>query len=225
MQSFRRLIAVAHNHCAGIRSFSTSDSASLRKNVASLLDSLSVKPGGALVHNCGDSEIGKVVIQLAKERKLQTISIIEDKPGTPDTIEELKALGGDIVVPESYTKTWYMKRLANELNPSAGLNFSDGYQATAVCKAGARKPIEWSAFLNGEETESSGHIHKGSKVLLHECKSILLLKRQCSIVGSNANKSSLSNNEITLTNYRDIPCVFRKNTIRITRKIPIIVVI
>lgn len=62
--------------------------------------------GATLVQNCGDSEIGKVVIQLAKERKLQTLSIIDDKPGNPDTIEELKALGADIVVPESYTKTW-----------------------------------------------------------------------------------------------------------------------
>lgn len=59
------------------------------------------------MQNCADSEIGKLVIQVAKERKHKTISIIDDKPGTPDIIEELKALGGDIVVPESYTKTWY----------------------------------------------------------------------------------------------------------------------
>lgn len=63
--------------------------------------------GGTLVQNCGDSDVGKVVIELAKERNLQTISIIADKPGNPETIEELKALGGDIVVPESYTRTWY----------------------------------------------------------------------------------------------------------------------
>lgn len=63
--------------------------------------------GGTLVQNCGDSDVGKVVIELAKERNLQTISIIADKPGNPETIEELKALGGDVVVPESYTKTWY----------------------------------------------------------------------------------------------------------------------
>lgn len=61
-----------------------------------------------MVQNCGDRDVGKIVIELAKERKLQTISIIDDKPGTPETIEELKALGGDIVVPESYTKTWYV---------------------------------------------------------------------------------------------------------------------
>lgn len=136
--------------------------------MASVLDSLSLKPGGTLVHNYGDSEVGKVVIQLAKERKLNTISIIEDKPGNPETIEELKSLGGDIVVPESYTKTWYMKRLVNELSPTVGINLGEGYQATAVGKAvidggtlvsfgkklpthviydGAnRKSIEWDVF-------------------------------------------------------------------------------
>lgn len=62
-----------------------------------------------------------------------------------------------------------MKRLVGELSPSAGLNFSDGCQATAVGKAVAtggtfltygkklprfvvyegadRKPVEWTAFL------------------------------------------------------------------------------
>ncbi|KAK9278513.1 hypothetical protein L1049_028080 [Liquidambar formosana] len=172
MQYVRNFVAGGHRNQAlriGIRALSTSDAASLRKNVASILDSLSLKPGAMLVQNCGDSEIGKIVIQLAKERNLQTLSIIDDKNGNPDTIEELKALGGDVVVPESYTKTWYMKRLTGELSPSAGLNFSDGYQATAVCKAvsrggtfltfekklpkyvayegAARKPVEWSAFL------------------------------------------------------------------------------
>ncbi|KAL3018617.1 hypothetical protein AAZX31_05G037800 [Glycine max] len=130
--------------------------------------------GATLVQDCGDSEIGRVVIQAAKERKYKTISIIDDKPVTLDIIEELKALGGDIV-PESHTKTWYvsatryMQRLVGELSPAAGLNFSDGYQATAVVKAVAnggtfltygkklpqhivfeedgRKRVEWTAFL------------------------------------------------------------------------------
>ncbi|OAY62834.1 Trans-2-enoyl-CoA reductase, mitochondrial [Ananas comosus] len=153
-----------------IRAFSSSssDPSSLKRSAASLLDSLSLKQGQTLVQNCGDSDIGKIVVELAKERKLQTISIVGDKPGTPDIIEELKALGGDIVVPESYTKTWYMKRLVREMSPSVGINYSDGYQATAVGKAVAdggtlvsykkqlpkhvvydgatRKAIEWDAF-------------------------------------------------------------------------------
>ncbi|KAG5039582.1 hypothetical protein JHK85_012058 [Glycine max] len=62
-----------------------------------------------------------------------------------------------------------MQRLVGELSPAAGLNFSDGYQATAVVKAVAnggtfltygkklpqhivfeedgRKRVEWTAFL------------------------------------------------------------------------------
>lgn len=65
--------------------------------------------------------------------------------------------------------TRYMQRLVGELSPAAGLNFSDGYQATAVVKAVAnggtfltygkklpqhivfeedgRKRVEWTAFL------------------------------------------------------------------------------
>ncbi|KAK8970462.1 hypothetical protein KSP40_PGU004490 [Platanthera guangdongensis] len=111
---------------------STTDQSSIRKAVASILDSLSLKPGGTLVLNHGDSDVGKSLIQLAKERKLRSISIIDDKPGNPETIEELKALGGDIIVPLSYTKTWYMKRLVSELSPIAGINLGEGYQATAV---------------------------------------------------------------------------------------------
>nr|KYP70253.1 hypothetical protein KK1_009464 [Cajanus cajan] len=148
---------------------SMSNAVSLRIHVISILNSLSLKPGATLVQNCADNEIGRIVIQTAKERKYKTISIIDDKPGTPEIIEQLKALGGDIVVPESYTKTWYMQRLVGELNPSAGLNFDDGYQATAVVKALASggtfltygkklpqhvvfeetdsKPVEWTAFL------------------------------------------------------------------------------
>lgn len=38
------------------------------------------------MQNCGDSDAGKAVIELAMERKVQTISIIEDKPGNPETI-------------------------------------------------------------------------------------------------------------------------------------------
>lgn len=152
---------------------STTDQSSIRKAAASILDTLSLKPGGTLVLNHGDSDVGKSLIQLAKERKLRSISIIDDKPGNPETIEELKALGGDIIVPVSYTKTWYMKRLVNELSPTAGIIFGEGYQATAVGKAvinggtlisfgkklpthviydgSDRKSIEWDTFAKAKK--------------------------------------------------------------------------
>ncbi|CAN6446195.1 unnamed protein product [Victoria cruziana] len=175
MQAIRRsLVSTTRNPnpnlpTTTVRCFATADESSIRKSAAAILDALALKPGGALVQNCGDSDIGKAVIELAKERKLQTLSIIEDKPGNPETIEALKALGADVVVPESYTKTWYMKRLVSELSPSAAINYSDGSQATAVAKAvvnggtfvsygkqlpkhvayggSSRKPVDWAEYM------------------------------------------------------------------------------
>ncbi|XP_068637712.1 uncharacterized protein [Aristolochia californica] len=172
MQSLCRFVVIGRQNSnirGEILSFFSTESASQTVDVSSILRSFSLHKGDTLVQNCGDSDIGKKVIQEAKKLGIQTLSIIEDKPGTPDTIEELKALGGDIVVPESYTKTWYMKRLVSELKPKAGLNLGDGYLATAVGKAvedggalmtygkilpkyvvyggASRKEVEWSAFL------------------------------------------------------------------------------
>ncbi|KAH9315187.1 hypothetical protein KI387_023814, partial [Taxus chinensis] len=123
----------------------------------------------ALVQNEGDSDISKAIIELANERGITTISIVADKPGNSQIIEDLKELGGDIVVTEGYASTWYMKRLVADVKPKAGLNFGIDSQATAVGKAVAeggtfltygkklpknvvyrgaiRKPIEWSEFL------------------------------------------------------------------------------
>ena len=78
-----------------------------------------------------------------------------------------------------------MERLVGELNPSAGLNFSDGYQATAVGKAvatggtfltygkklpqyvvfegGDLKPVEWQR--KEPQIESTGHVGKAFKEL------------------------------------------------------------
>ncbi|ERN02670.1 trans-2-enoyl-CoA reductase, mitochondrial [Amborella trichopoda] len=172
MQAISRSLATGRqNPCIhnAIRCSSASAASDLRKKVESILDTLSLKPGGILVQNDGDSDIGKLIIELAKERKYQTLSIVADKPECPEIIEELKALGADIVVPESYTKTWYMKRLVRELSPPAGLNLREDSQATAVARAVAnsgvfltfgkklpkyvdyggavRKPVEWTAFL------------------------------------------------------------------------------
>lgn len=68
-----------------------------------------------------------------------------------------------------FSQTRYIKRLGGELRSSAGLNFSDGYRATAVCRAltsggtfvsygkklpkyvsydgAAQRPVEWDAFI------------------------------------------------------------------------------
>ena len=62
--------------------------------------------GDVLVQNDADSELGKAVIQLAKDKKIITVNVISDKPGSSDAVEALKRLGGDVVVTESYAGTW-----------------------------------------------------------------------------------------------------------------------
>lgn len=59
-----------------------------------------------MIQNDADSEVGKEVIKLAKDKGLKTVNVIADKPGTAEIIENLKALGGDIVFTEAYTRTW-----------------------------------------------------------------------------------------------------------------------
>ncbi|XP_024401076.1 uncharacterized protein [Physcomitrium patens] len=94
-----------------------------------------VQAGDVLVQNEADTELGKAVIKAAKERGISTINILPSKPGVNESIELLKSIGGDVVVTETYTNTWYMKRLISDLpKPTVGLNCGEGLQATAVAK-------------------------------------------------------------------------------------------
>ncbi|XP_057859778.2 uncharacterized protein LOC131068569 [Cryptomeria japonica] len=173
MQAVRGCLSVAGVRWLSSASAAASDSATI---ASSILNSLKLKHGEALVQNEGDSDISKAIIKLAKERGITTVSIVADKPGNSQIMESLKELGGDVVVPEGYASTWYMKRLVAEVKPKAGLNFSDDSQATAVGKAVAeggtfltygkalpknvvyrgaiRKPIEWSEFLTKKKLKA-----------------------------------------------------------------------
>ena len=60
-----------------------------------------------MVQNEADSELGMALIKAAKQRGFTTINILPNKPGVSDSIELLKSIGGDVVVTEAYTNTWY----------------------------------------------------------------------------------------------------------------------
>eukprot|EP00245_Coleochaete_scutata_P006044 TRINITY_DN20157_c0_g1_i1.p1 TRINITY_DN20157_c0_g1~~TRINITY_DN20157_c0_g1_i1.p1 ORF type:complete len:172 (+),score=38.83 TRINITY_DN20157_c0_g1_i1:144-659(+) len=143
-----------------------------------LLNTAKLRPGDVIVQNGADSETGRGIIRLAKDRGVKTLNIVADKPGTADVVEELKALGADIVVTESYTNTWYVKRLLSELpKPVLGVNCSDGPAATSLAKllgagakmvtygkelpslvsyAGAEKrPVAWSDYLKSKKISAS----------------------------------------------------------------------
>ncbi|KAK1301508.1 hypothetical protein QJS10_CPB12g00090 [Acorus calamus] len=91
-----------------------------------------------------------------------------------------------------------MKRLVSELSPTAGLNFSDGCEATAVCKAvatggtflthgkklpkhiiydgAARKPIEWDAF-----TKEKPKINLGSSLVEYNSDIMKVAKKPMTV--------------------------------------------
>eukprot|EP00850_Spirogloea_muscicola_P007374 SM000037S13509 [mRNA] locus=s37:383202:384026:+ [translate_table: standard] len=141
-------------------------------SAAKLLDRVDLKPGDVIVQNAADSDAGRALIREARERGVKTINVVGDKPGTADVVEQLKMLGGDIVVTESYTRLWYISRLLNDFpKPKAGINSADGSQLLAVTKllgpgstllstkklpavvqypGATRRPVKWQDYLKAK---------------------------------------------------------------------------
>jgi len=139
-----------------------------------LFQTAGIHGGDTLVQNEADSDLGRAIIKSARERGVTTINILSNKPGASERMELLKSMGGDVVVTEAYTNTWYMKRLINDLpKPSVALNCGEGSQVTAVAKLlkeggtlwnfgksmpeevtypGAdRRPIKWEKLLKARK--------------------------------------------------------------------------
>jgi len=57
---------------------------------------VSLKPGDWIVQNASNSAVGRCVIQLAKIRGIKTLNVVR----RPELIDELKAIGADVVVTE-----------------------------------------------------------------------------------------------------------------------------
>lgn len=64
-----------------------------------------------MVQNEADSDLGRAIIKSARERGVTTINILSNKPGASERMELLKSMGGDVVVTEAYTNTWYVHTL------------------------------------------------------------------------------------------------------------------
>jgi len=59
-----------------------------------LSEFVELKPGDWVIHNAGNSGVGRSVIAFAKDRGLRTVSLVR----RPELIDELVAAGGDIVL-------------------------------------------------------------------------------------------------------------------------------
>lgn len=113
-----------------------------------------------MVQNEADSDLGKALIKAAKERGFTTINILPNKPGVSDSIELLKSIGGDVVVTEAYTNTWF------ELHSHAAL-FAWNSSVRVYCdvegKARPRRlPFFYFLFLFKSTRSMFGRSFQGS---------------------------------------------------------------
>eukprot|EP00899_Mesostigma_viride_P024532 jgi/Mesvir1/5263/Mv15377-RA.1 len=100
-----------------------------------LSDFGALKKGDVVIQNCGSGNVGRSVVQIAKSLGVKTVSAVLDGPGSADAIEELKSLGGDVVVTESYLAKPEAKRLLSDLPaPVLALNGAGGSSATELAR-------------------------------------------------------------------------------------------
>jgi trans-2-enoyl-CoA reductase len=65
-----------------------------------LEDFVSLKAGDVVVQNAANSMVGQSVIQLCKLKGVKTINLVRSRPDLGATVDYLKSIGGDVVVPE-----------------------------------------------------------------------------------------------------------------------------
>ncbi len=104
-----------------------------------LNDFANLKSGDVVIQNGASTMVGISVIQMAKDRGIKTINIVQDG-ASESTITQLKDLGADIVVTESYANSANMKKLVSDL-PKAklALNCVGGPAARAAVRFLAEK--------------------------------------------------------------------------------------
>lgn len=101
-----------------------------------LNDFVDLKPGDVIIQNGANSMVGLLVIQLAKMRGIQTINLIRQRPNYELTVQRLKELGADIVMPYSFSNNnTSMNRLLSDMpKPKLALNCVGGEAARVVAK-------------------------------------------------------------------------------------------
>jgi len=117
-------LAPEHAACLGVN-----PSTALRL----LKDFAALQPGDTIIQNGANSMVGMCVIQLAKHHGIRTINVLRKRPGHDATVEQLKALGGDLVINEELVRQPQLQALVNELGrPKLALNCISGESAHTI---------------------------------------------------------------------------------------------
>jgi len=94
-----------------------------------------LKAGDVIVQNAANSHVGQAVIQLAKLAGVKTLNIIRDRPNYKEVVEQLKSLGGDVVVSEELPRSSdFASVLADIPAPTLALNAVGGASATDLAR-------------------------------------------------------------------------------------------
>lgn len=90
-----------------------------------MLETVDLKPGDWVVQNAANSAVGRSVIQIAKSKGLRTLNVVR----RAELIDELKALGADVVVTEDTDLRKDVSTFCGKDKPRLALNAVGGASA------------------------------------------------------------------------------------------------
>jgi len=90
-----------------------------------MLQTVKLQPGEWVVQNAANSAVGRSVIQIARSKGLRTLNVVR----RPELIDELKALGADVVVTEDTDLRKEISTFCGKDKPRLGLNAVGGASA------------------------------------------------------------------------------------------------
>lgn len=96
-----------------------------------LHDFAPLQPGDWIVQNAANSGVGRAVIQLARHLGFRTLNVVR----RPELLEELRALGGDVVVTEETDLRREARQLCGGALPKLALNAVGGASALNLANA------------------------------------------------------------------------------------------
>ena len=89
-----------------------------------------LEPGDWVIQNAANSGVGRAVIQIAKSKQLKTVSIVR----RPERVEELKALGADVVVVHNEHMNREIREQTGGAKLRLGLNGTGGHILSDMVK-------------------------------------------------------------------------------------------